>query len=149
MISKLASRLTEDQWRVIRYIAVGGWNTVFGMGVYAALYWLYGEKVHYLLLAVPSNIMAITNAYVCYKLFVFKTEGCNVLWEYLRCYLVYGGGALAGAGLMYACTEILSINPAVSNVAATALVTMASYVGHKYFSFRKTTKPKSQPEDAG
>jgi len=48
-----------------------GWNTVFGPGVYALAYHLWHARVHYLVLVDPCNIIAITNAYVCYKLLCF------------------------------------------------------------------------------
>ena len=82
------SDISEIKAQSIRYIITGIWNTVFGILVYALLIKLLGEN-HYILLAVVSNIISITNAYICYKLFVFKTKG-NILKEYLKCYVVYG-----------------------------------------------------------
>ena len=58
----------------IRYVIVGGWNTVFGVGCYTLLLIIFGQK-HYLLLGIFSNIIAVTNAFLCYKYFVFKTKG--------------------------------------------------------------------------
>ena len=58
----------------IRYLTTGLWNTLFGILVYTALIKIFGEN-RYLLLAVLSNIISITNAYICYKIFVFKTKG--------------------------------------------------------------------------
>ncbi len=54
--------LREEHRCFIRYLLVGGWNTVFGMTAYAGLYRWLGNSVHYLVLLVPSNILAITNA---------------------------------------------------------------------------------------
>lgn len=132
----LLNRLSPRQYEVLAYLAAGGWNTLFGIGLYALAYRLFGEKVHYLLLAVPVNIAAITNAFCCYKLFVFRTEG-NWLREYLRCYLVYGGGSLAGMGLLWLFTELFGMSPAYANILGTAVVVTASYFGHKYFSFAR------------
>ena len=42
-----------------------------------------------MILVIITNILAITNAYICYKLVVFKTKG-NYVKEYLRFYIVYG-----------------------------------------------------------
>ncbi len=119
----------------LRYLLVGAWNTVFGMAVYAALYRWLGGHVHYLVLLIPSNVLAITNAYVCYKLFVFKTQG-NVLREYFRCYLVYGATMLAGAALMTGLVEWLRLQPIVANCICVGVTTIASYLAHRNFSFK-------------
>ncbi len=120
----------------VRYLLVGGWNTVFGMAVYAGLYRWLGEHAHYLVLLVPSNILAVTNAYVCYKLFVFKTRG-NILREYFRCYAVYGGILLAGAALMFVLVDRLGMPPTAANCVCILITTLVSYFAHRNFSFAK------------
>lgn len=130
------NRLSARQYEVIAYLVSGGWNTLFGIGLYSLVYWLWGGKVHYMLLTVPVNIAAITNAFLCYKLFVFRTKG-NWLKEYLKCYLVYGGGTLSGMALLWIFAECFALNPMIANIISTAVVIIASYFGHKYFSFRK------------
>lgn len=138
-LSQLAElyRTNRDEFRrVFRYLLVGGWNTLFGMGVYALLFFCFGKHVNYLVLAIPANILAITNAYICYKLIVFKTRG-NILREYLKCYLVYGFSALLGMGLLFLAVELGGLHPVVANVAITGLTVAVSYVGHRFFSFRQ------------
>ncbi len=129
------NRLTAQQSQFFRYLLVGGWNTVFGMAVYAGLYQWLGGSVHYLILLIPSNFLAVTNAYVCYRLFVFRTRG-NILKEYFRCYVVYGGMMLAGAVLLYVLVDWLGVPPAAANCICVALTTIASYFGHRNFSFK-------------
>ena len=129
-----AGLLTPGRIEVLAYLAVGGWNTLFGMGLYALLYWLLGNHVHYLVLAGVVNLLAIANAFFCYKLFVFKTKG-NWLQEYLKCHLVYGGGMLVSMALLWLLKELLKMNPVIANTIATLIVVICSYFGHKYFSF--------------
>ena len=64
----------------VNYLLTGIWNTVFGIGLYTALLIIYGSK-HYLLLGIISHTIAVTNAFLCYKYFVFKTSG-NFFKEY-------------------------------------------------------------------
>ena len=131
--------LLHPRMQFLVYLVVGGWNTVFGIGFYWLLFHLFGSRCHYLVLAVVSNVVAITNAFVCYKLLVFRTRG-NWLREYLKCWVVYGGGALLTMALMWVFVDFAGISPVWANVVGTALVTVASYFGHKYFSFgRKKT----------
>lgn len=120
----------------VAYVVAGGWNTVFGIGLYWLAYRIWGREINYLLLAVPVNILAITNAFVCYKLFVFKTRG-HWLSEYLKCYLVYGSGVLLSMALLWLLVEAFDADPAVANLIGSIIVIVASYFGHKYFSFKR------------
>ena len=115
----------------IRYTVVGVWNTIWGLGCYTALLLLF-PKVHYLLLGVVSNILAVTNAFLCYKFFVFKTKG-HFLTEYLRCYVVYGGGMLTGMCGMFICVSILGFDAIWSNIFMTSVIFVFSYCGHRFF----------------
>ena len=121
--------------QIARYLLVGVWNTIFGAGIYALLYWLFGTRVHYLLLLIPANILAITNAYLGYKYIVFKTFG-NAWREYLRCYVVYGGMMVVNAMLLYLLVTLIRLAPPLANVFCVITTTIATYFSHKHFSFR-------------
>lgn len=123
--------------QIVRYLLVGVWNTIFGAGIYALLYWLFGAHVHYLLLLVPANVLAITNAFLGYKYIVFKTRG-NAWREYLRCYVVYGGMLLFNAALLFVLVTFMRLMPPVANVACVFTTTIVTYFSHKHFSFRNT-----------
>jgi putative flippase GtrA len=121
-------------YRITRFLITGGWNTVFGVGIYVLLYeWLH-EYVNYLVLLIPSNILAITNAYICYKLFVFKTRG-NVLREYFRFYVVYGGTMLLGFLIMFILVDGCALSPITSQFFCVAITTVCSYISHRRYSF--------------
>jgi len=126
----------EEIHRIVRYLIIGGWNTLFGIGVYAILYYWLQTRVNYLILMIPANILAITNAYFSYKIFVFKTPG-NYIREYLRCYLVYGGGMVLGFILMYILVSIFGLYPILAQCLCVIVSIIFSYIGHKRFSFLK------------
>ncbi|WP_299970806.1 GtrA family protein [Sulfuricurvum sp.] len=119
----------------IRYLIVGGWNTVFGYGVFAGLYfWLEGS-VHYLVILAISYILSITNAYVGYKFFVFKTKG-NIVREYFRFYVVYGTAFLVNLIVLPFLVEVGGLNMYVAQAFVTFLTIIGSYIMHKNFSFK-------------
>ncbi|HOF62554.1 MAG TPA: GtrA family protein [Candidatus Latescibacteria bacterium] len=128
--------------QMVRYLIVGGWNTVFGAAVYALLYNGFGQHVHYLLLLIPANILAITNAFLGYRYIVFRSRG-RMLQEYLRCYVVYGGMMLFNALLLYLLVTLLSLAPPIANAFCVLSTTIVAYFSHKHFSFR------IRPEKAG
>jgi len=123
------------QNQILRYLLVGGWNTVFGAGIYALLYRWLGPHMHYLLVLIPANVLAITNAYMGYKFIVFKTRG-NYWREYLRCYAVYGGMTVFNALLLYLLVTMINLRPPVANVFCVLTTTAVAYFSHKHFSFR-------------
>jgi putative flippase GtrA len=120
----------------IRYLIIGGWNTVFGYGVFAGLYFWLSGSVHYLLILSLSYIINITNAYVGYKLFVFRTKG-NILREYFRFYLVYGVSFVVNLASLPFLLEILHLNMYVAQALITIITVIGSYVLHKNFSFKE------------
>lgn len=135
LLVAIRARLTDRHIEFARYLFVGGWNTAFGMLSYAILYHLLGGRVHYLVLLIPSNILAVTNAFFCYRIIVFRSKG-NILLEYLRCYLVYGGMMLVGAALMWLLVGKLKLPPPLANCVSIAATTVVSFFAHRNFSFR-------------
>lgn len=117
----------------LKFFIVGGWNTLFGLGLYSTLVLILGQS-HYLLLGLLCNVISITQAYLLYKFFVFKTKG-NMIAEYLKCYTVYGTSMFLGFILMYVFVDILKIPALYSNFIVTGLLTIVSYLGHRNFTF--------------
>lgn len=137
----------DEFWRILRYLLVGCWNTIFGVGLYTGAFELFSRKLSwrvdiggqdylYLVLSIPANILSITNAYICYKIFVFKTKG-NILREYFRCYIVYGVSMLLGMIGLWLLVDIGGLYPVIANILLTFITVIVSYLGHKYFSFKK------------
>ncbi len=146
-----AGRLTGHipPGQFLRYLLVGGWNTLFGYGTYALFTALLMPRVRfgYIPASVFSSLINITVAYFGYKFLVFKTKG-NYLVEWFRCILVYGSGMLPGLVLLPLLVEGLHrgfhlerSGPYIAGAFVTGLTVVYSFFGHKHFSFRV-------PEDA-
>ena len=132
LFQSLRSLLARQE---VRYLIAGGWNTVFGYGVYVGLLYLSQPHVHYMVVAVVANVFSITMAYATHKLFVFRTKG-NVLREYLRFYAVYGVTAVLGLAALPVCVEIVGMSPYVAPLLILGATVVISYLGHKHFSFK-------------
>lgn len=131
-----------SSWTFLRFLLIGGWNTLFGVGLYTVVYRFYGEHVHYLLLTVPVQFLAITQAFLCYKFLVFRVRQTAWFAEYLRCFLIYGLSALLTTALLWLCVSGLHLSPILGNLAATAIVTLVSFLGHQAFTFRRKLTSK-------
>lgn len=137
------------------YLAVGAWNTVFGYAVWALLQFLLGDRLHYLVIVLIAWPIAVLNAYFGYRYLVFSSGG-PILRELPRFFLVYVSALIANLVLLPIALRLAPINIYVVQGLCMALVIVASYLGHKYFSFRSgerhdpdsvAREPLTAPED--
>jgi putative flippase GtrA len=116
------------------YLAVGGWNTVFGYGVWALLQSLLGEHLHYLVVVLIAWPIAVLNAYLGYRYLVFRSRGS--IWRELpRFSLVYLATLAVNLVLLPIALQLLPFTIYVVQALLTVIVVVGSYLGHKYFSF--------------
>jgi putative flippase GtrA len=120
----------------VRYLIAGGWNTLFGYLSGVLLYYLLRDHFHVVEIAILGNVIAITMAFVTYKMFVFQTKG-NWLAEYLRTYLVYGGIAIVGIGLLWILVDGLVLPFWIAQGLVIAVTVVISYLSHSRFTFRQ------------
>jgi putative flippase GtrA len=127
-----------------RYILVGGFNTVFGYGLFALLNWLFSGlgAYNYMYAAILAYPIAISVAFLGYKWFVFRTRG-NYLVEYIRCFAVYGSSALINLVGLPILVPILRRSmhkpepaPYIAAAILTVVTVVFSFLGHKNISFR-------------
>lgn len=116
------------------YLVVGGWNTLFGYGVWALLQALLGDRLHYLVIVLIAWPIAVLNAYLGYRYLVFRSRG-SILRELPRFSLVYFATLVVNLMLLPVALTVLPFNIYVVQALFTAVVVVASYLGHKHFSF--------------
>jgi putative flippase GtrA len=135
---------------VIRFLAVGGFNTVFSIALaYAFIFPVQGIFPHLSRGAATTvaNYAAlpigITVAFLAYKWFVFRTHG-NYLKEWLKVFAVYGVSLPFPIVVIPAATGLFNVfHLAPRLVSLLALITNScviacySYFAHKKFSFKR------------
>jgi putative flippase GtrA len=133
----------------VLYLVVGGWNTVFGYGVWALLQFLLGDHLHYLVVVLIAWPIAVLNAYLGYRYLVFHSRG-SILAELPRFSLVYVATLAVNLVLLPIALRVLPFNIYVVQALLTLIAVVGSYLGHKYFSFgaeRRTGGPKGSSQD--
>lgn len=129
----------------VRYVLVGGFNTLFGYGLFALLTWSFRGmgSYSYMYAALLANVIAISVAFLGYKWFVFRTRG-NYLVEYIRCFGVYGSSTLIGLASLPILVAILRRSlhhpqraPYIAAALLTVVTVLFSFLGHKNISFRQ------------
>lgn len=123
--------------RKIRYLAAGGWNTIFGYGSFVGLYHIaVALNLHYLVALTASQVLATTNAFMMYKHFVFKTQG-DYLREYFRFSAVYWVLFLFNLVLLPILVNTAHIGPVLAQGIILPVTVVASYLVHSRFSFKR------------
>ena len=120
----------------VRYLVIGGWNTVFGFAAFAALNIAFGDDVNYMFLLTVAGVLAVLNAYIGYRTFVFKVRGH--WWRDLaRFSLVYVAAFIPNLVLLPLLVEVVHVPVLPAQALVTAGIVVASFFGHRSFSFRR------------
>jgi putative flippase GtrA len=137
---------TPPWLQVVRYVLVGGWNTIFGYTCFFFMTrWLtsFMPTYSYIVASLGSNLVSITVAFFAYKRYVFKTSG-NYLHEWLRCLIVYSGTIVLSAvaiaplvGVIRHVSRFYTQAPYIAGAVVMVLGAVSSFLGHKHISFRR------------
>lgn len=120
------------------FLVVGAWNTLFAYSEWALLQWMLNDYLPYLVILVLAWPLAVLNAYLCYKRFVFHSTG-RVRDELPRFSLVYVATLVGGLVALPFLLRTLGQSIYVTQAGYTAAVVALSYIAHKFFSFRGAT----------
>ena len=125
----------------IAYAIVGSINAFLGYGVFALLFYLLQNKIHYLWILTISNIIYCIYSYLNFKLFVFKTTDKNKFSEPLRYMLTYAMCVLINYLVMLACVELFKLHALTAQLIAMSWSTGAGFIFNKIYTFRKRASP--------
>lgn len=135
---------------VIRFLMVGGFNTVFSFALYSGCVILFGRAFPALGKPIIADFafaistpVGITVAFLLYKHIVFRTKG-NYLKEWLRCFLVYSISFPMGLVILPTATHFFlrtalthTYAPYLAGLVNSFCIACYSYFGHKKFSFKR------------
>jgi putative flippase GtrA len=130
-------RLWQDS-RKLRFLIVGGWNTLFGYLSFYVLYLVAADRLHYLIIAVIAHFVAVTQSYVTQRRLVFRSDA-PVPGEFLRFNASLIGTLLFGLLAMYLLVEAATLSPLVAQAIVILTSAVLSYVLHSRVSFRPSS----------
>ncbi|MBD0337822.1 MAG: GtrA family protein [Thermoleophilia bacterium] len=119
--------------QLAKFATVGASGYVVNLSVYAALVELAG--IHYLVAAVCSFLVAVTNNYTWNRLWTFRDQRGHVAYQGMRFFVV----SVAALGANLAFLEALvsaGLGKIPAQAVAIVLVTPLNFVGNKLWSFR-------------
>lgn len=123
----------------LRFVVVGGVNTLFGFGIFALLQSTLGTVVHYLVVLVVAQVIAVLEAYVLQRYVVFQARG---RWwrDLLRFSSVYAAAFAVNAVALPLLVEVLHMPVIPAQAVVTAAVALGTFVVHRNFTFRHSRK---------
>jgi putative flippase GtrA len=143
----LVPRSLQGYREQLQYLGVGAWNTVFGYGVWALMEYALGPYLNYLVIVALSYPIAIANAYVWYRYVVFRSHG-KVWKELPRFSVVYLLTMAANLLVLPFLMHVLPFSVYVTQAIFLVLTVIASYLAHRFFSFRGGQVPAGGPENS-
>jgi putative flippase GtrA len=133
--------------RKLRFLVVGGWNTLFGYLAFAGLYLLLSATLHYLAIATLAHFLAVAQSYATQRRLVFRSSE-SIMAEFIRFNISHLGTLLFGLGAMWLLVDGLGMTPLVAQAITVGGVVILSYVLHSRVSFAPTSRPENAPEVA-
>jgi len=118
--------------QISRFIFVGILNTIVGYGAYFILLYL---NIYYMLALIIMYVIGVAHSFIWNKKWTFRSMG-STRNEGIKFVSVYCIAFLINLIILALFVEGLKLNPQIGQVFALGIVTLISFFGHKYWSFR-------------
>jgi len=124
----------------IRFLFVGGLNTLFGLALYPLLYFfLQNYKIHYLIIFIYTQVISISFSYITNKFLVFRTQK-NYFAEFLKFSAFYMIFFIINLIFLPTVVELFHINPVIGQTIFSFLIIISSYFWHSQITFSSNKK---------
>ncbi len=119
-----------DRHHVLRYLIMGGFNTLVCLAVY---YGLLKLRVNYLVDTSITNIVGVLEGFMLNALFVFRQKIVfSGLFKYSA---VYGIGFINNLALMYIFVDLLHVSAWIAPLPTIIICTVINYWMVRHFVF--------------
>ena len=129
-----------DVGQFVRFSLVGVSNTLIFYAVYLGVLWL---GFSFVAAAAAGTTIGIVNSYVLNKIFTFrsgKKSSGKQLGEKIRFVTVYVAQYFVNIAVISVCVNIFGIRPELAGLPAIGIAVIVSFLGHKYWTFRKSSE---------
>lgn len=146
-------RVFDRQPEPVRFLIVGGWNTLFSYLLFATILWATGPVfaplsgadspalnwigLHsYVVVQWFAWALSVPQSTIALKLLVFRGTG-RWFHEIARSYLVYLPLQFFSTGSLWLLVNRWGLHPLAGQLITVCLAATLSYLGNKFFTFRK------------
>ncbi len=121
----------------VRFVLVGGFNSVFAYLVFAGLQATLKDHVHYLVVLVVSTVIGILEAYLLQRWITFRATG-HWWADLARFSSVYAVAFVVNLGTLPLLVEVFNVPVLAAQAVIMVATAVGTYVAHRAFSFRRT-----------
>ena len=119
----------------IRFLLTGLLNTLIGLGIFPALYYLLESlQLHYLLILILSQVLSICFAYSTNKFLTFKTKG-NYINEFMKFITFHVSFFIINLIMLPLLVVGFKLNPVIAQSLFALVVILSSYFWHSRITF--------------
>ncbi|WP_324194212.1 GtrA family protein [Nocardia blacklockiae] len=129
----------------IAFALVGAGNTVLGMVMTVLWLKVLPDSWPPASAVVLAYCVSIVFAFVAHRTLVFRVRG-QVLRDFARFVLVNSGGLLLNALGVQLAVGVAHLPETPATVVVMGLVAVATFFGHRYFSFRRAPRQHAVPQ---
>ena len=138
----LARRLLSDER--VRFILVGGVNTVIGYSIFVLIQILVGRHTSYLVSLYGAYLLATLIAFPIHRRFTFRASGAgNLGIDFLKFQGVNLIALAVNTIALPLFVEFAMLTPILAQAIVVIATTSISYFGHKFFTFRRSRARKT------
>jgi len=132
---RIAALLADQR---VRFLLVGGVNTIVGYGLFSLVQLLAGRYISYIGSLLIAHALASVLAFVLYRRWVFRVQGTPVA-DFLRFQVVYLVPLAANVVALPLLVAVAGWNVYLAQATIVVVSTVVSFLGHRFFSFRRST----------
>ena len=135
----LARRMLRDER--VRFVLVGGLNTIVGYSFFVAIQFSVGQYTSYLVSLYGSYFLATLIAFPIHRRFTFRVQGKESLFiDFIRFQSVNLIALAVNTITLPLLVEFAHFIPIVAQAVIVVATTLISYFGHKFFTFRRARR---------
>lgn len=129
----------------MRFVLIGGVNTVVGYGLFAVFEVSFGRLIGYIGSLYASYAIATLLAFYLHRRFTFRaSKSGRVLVDFLRFQTIYVVSLIVNTVALPVLVEWMKLNPLIAQGIIVIVTTAISYAGHKWFSFRRPAEYEAE-----
>lgn len=135
MINYIKKLISDEKFR---FLLVGGFNTFFGFFIFTGLTLTLQAVPHgYMVALVISQIVSNFVAFYLHRKVTFRVKG-QVAKDFIRFTMINIVSYVINLIVLPLLVTLAHLNPIVAQFLILIVTTVISFVGHKFFSFRRS-----------
>ena len=119
----------------MRFLVVGGWNTVFGVGFFTGFYLVAGREIGYAAVLGISQVVGVLQSHTTQRFIVWRSHGAYFR-ELGRFSVLYFVMYFVNLGMLVLGVDYLGFPVLPTQWAITALLVLPTYLFQRIWAFR-------------